>query len=49
MQRHQDSALEVLGSNSIHFTYLPMVRLVGLNDSESRFATKSLGVKVALF
>ena len=49
MQRHQDSALEVLVSNSIHFTYLPMVRLLGLSNSEARFAARSFGVKVVLF
>ena len=49
MQRHQDSALEVLVSNSIHFTYLPMIRVLGLSNSEARFATRSFGVKVVLF
>ena len=49
MQRHQHSALEILGSNSIHFTYLPMVRLLGLSNSEARFAARSFGVKVVLF
>ena len=49
MQRHQHSALEILDSNSIHFTYLPMVRLLGLSNSEARFAARSFGVKVVLF
>ena len=49
MKRHKDSTLEVLGSYSIHFTYLPMVRLMGLSNNEARFAAKSFGVKVVLF
>ena len=49
MKRHKDSTLEVLGSYSIHFTYLPMVRLLGLSNSEARFAARSFGVKVVLF
>ena len=48
MKRHKDSTLEVLGSYSIHFTYLPMVRLMGLSNNEARFAAKSFGVKVVL-
>ena len=46
---YQNSALEILVSSSIHFTYLPMVRVLGLSNSEARFATKSFGVKVVLF
>ena len=49
MKRHKDSTLEVLGSYSIHFTYLLMVRLMGLSNNEARFAAKSFGVKVVLF
>ena len=49
MKRHKDSTLEVLGSYSIHFTYLPMVRLMGLSNNEARFAAKTFGVKVVLF
>jgi hypothetical protein len=39
----------ILGSKSIHFTYLPMIRVLGLSNNEARFAAKSFGVKVVLF
>ena len=33
----------------LYFIRLLVIRLPGLSDSESRFATNSFGVKVALF
>ena len=39
----------MLGAATLYFIRLLVIRLPGLSDSESRFATNSFGVKVALF
>ena len=39
----------MLGAATLNSIRLLVIRLPGLSDSESRFATNSFGVKVALF